>query len=255
MIFILTTLFIQNLFAFTLFGSDSNLKGYNLDDIYIYANESSCPAGFADQLSASIKSWNHVPMSRIKLHYGGATNVASSDLRLGNFNQKIVIACSNQFEIDSQDQNGNNGCAGSCLNQVYARSGVFAQNSQLTRAYIVINMNAAANARFDSISINYQQIILAHELGHTLGLGHSEYDSALMYAYIDNKTDLSLDRDDQLGLSFLYPYDVPLGCGHIKHDYTNWLFIFFSLPVLIAFRIKKRFLLPKKVHVSRYQKP
>lgn len=225
----------SQLYAFTLFGSYSNLTGFKVNDLYVYLNNNSCPTSLSSNLTEAIDTWNRTPMSRLKLHFGGSTSTPASDLRLGNFDERVTIACSTQFQIDSQDQSGSNGCSGSCLDRVYARAGVFADNNQnLSKSYIVINMNSSAQARFDSLSSQQQQITLAHELGHTLGLGHSEDSEALMYAYIDNKSELILSRDDQEGMAFLYPYDRTLGCGNLKNS-APWFLFLFLLPLWILF--------------------
>src|SRR5262249_40085250 len=45
-----------------------------------------------------------------------------------------------------------------------------------------------------------------HELGHALGLGHSEYPDATMYAFAHNDGRCaSLKADDMAGITFLYP--------------------------------------------------
>lgn len=235
---ILALLFNSSLYAFTLFGPYSNLTGYNVDDLYIYLNPNSCPQDFSQTVSHALEVWNEVPMSRLKLHYAGNTTTAASDLRTSNFSEQLVIACSTQFEIDSQDQNGSNGCSGSCLNQVYARSGIFTNSShQLTKAYIVINMNSSAQAKLDSLSFSQQEIVIAHELGHTLGIGHSEYSEALMYSYIDGKTELSLDRDDKQAMVFLYPYERTLGCGSLKNS-APWFLVLMLFPIWILYLFK-----------------
>ena len=245
---ILSLLLSTQVFAFTFFGPYSNLAGFNVDDLYIYLNPSSCPQNFSTTLTNAISTWNQVPMSRLTLHFGGSTTATASDLRTGNFEERVVIACSTNFETDSQDQNGDGGCTGTCLSQVYARAGVFTDNQQrLLKSYIVINMNPSAQARLSQLSLSQQEVVVAHELGHTLGLGHSNVPEALMHAYISNKNEALLDDDDQLGMAFLYPYDTPLGCGSMKAS-APWFLLLFLLPMFLIYLFKTN-------NVSRYRKP
>lgn len=245
---ILSLLISTQAFAFTFFGPYSNLAGFNVDDLYIYLNPNSCPQNFSTTLSNAINTWNQVPMSRLTLHYGGTSTATASDLRTGNFEERVTIACSTNFETDSQDQSGNGGCSGACLDQVYARAGVFADNQQrLTKSYIVINMNASAQARLSQLSLSQQEVVVAHELGHTLGLGHSKVPEALMHAFITNKSEAVLDDDDKQGLAFLYPYDTPLGCGSMKSS-APWFLLLFIIPVLLIFLFRTN-------SASRYHKP
>ncbi len=54
--------------------------------------------------------------------------------------------------------------------------------------------------------------LLGHELGHVLGLNHSRYAAAMMYATIDGDgRDSTLHLDDQRGVRFLYPASVSEG--------------------------------------------
>ena len=67
------------------------------------------------------------------------------------------------------------------------------------------------------------QIIIAHEVGHLLGLGHTQYEPSLMYYSIGEKKYLRLSQDDMDGLSFLYPRnelggDGLFGCGTLENQ-------------------------------------
>jgi hypothetical protein len=59
--------------------------------------------------------------------------------------------------------------------------------------------------------------VIAHEIGHALGLGHSEVSEALMYYQIVPKRS-TLGQDDIDGITFLYPVGIPgdlAGCGFL----------------------------------------
>lgn len=60
------------------------------------------------------------------------------------------------------------------------------------------------------------QTVAMHELGHSLGLGHSTVSSATMYAYYTG-SDTSLSYDDHAGIWSLYgTYSSPSGCGTLE---------------------------------------
>lgn len=66
--------------------------------------------------------------------------------------------------------------------------------------------------------------VMAHEVGHLLGLGHSQEPEATMYATV-GQAELkkrSLEKDDMAGVCFVYPYGsgTPPGAGQgtIKND-------------------------------------
>ena len=50
---------------------------------------------------------------------------------------------------------------------------------------------------------NLEQV-MTHEIGHALGLAHSDYRSAVMYAYYSYKANFGLNQDDINGIVYLY---------------------------------------------------
>jgi Matrixin len=67
----------------------------------------------------------------------------------------------------------------------------------------VILINDAAST-FGNLSKNDQISVIAHEIGHAIGLGHSEDKAALMY-YRTVNLRKNLGQDDIDGVSYLYP--------------------------------------------------
>jgi hypothetical protein len=92
---------------------------------------------------------------------------------------------------------------------------------KIAGAVILINDSGT----FGNLSRNDQIAVLAHEMGHALGLGHSEDDAALMYyRTIDLRSNLG--QDDIDGISYLYPMHVDAFglfggfCGTISDNKT-----------------------------------
>jgi len=115
-------------------------------------------------------------------------------------------------------------------------------------AVVLLNTNSAA---LKNLSYNDKVAVIAHELGHALGLGHTDDKAAIMYyRTIDQRK--KLGEDDMRGISYLYPIKLDFGgllggCGTISTDTKNppknppfiWMVISFgglvSLYELIRF--------------------
>lgn len=91
-------------------------------------------------------------------------------------------------------------------------------------AVILIN---DASSTFGSLSRSDKIAVIAHEIGHAFGLGHSKDSAALMHYKIKD-LQKKLGQDDVDGVSFLYPIHGDLfglsdggilgGCGTITTD-------------------------------------
>lgn len=81
------------------------------------------------------------------------------------------------------------------------------------RVFGIVLFNSKANLNDDHNIEAY----MAHELGHAVGLGHSEKPSALMYYKAGHHVQEKLTLDDWDGASYLYPLDTvfPPSCGTI----------------------------------------
>lgn len=206
-VFAVYLIFASNAFAFTLNGSgNSSMQGWQDSHIKLYVNTANCPAGIdvPTLISESAKVWNNVPTSTLSVSYGGSTNSSTISF-------PVTVYCEVNFQLVTQaDQNSVPGAAigdGS--------SGI------LTRGLLYLNASAGY-ANIANYDYEQLKIILAHEIGHILGLGHTEDKTALMYFDASAKTQLSLSQDDIDGISYLYPSNELsdnkiAGCGIITH--------------------------------------
>lgn len=91
----------------------------------------------------------------------------------------------------------------------------------ITGAVILVN-NSAGSTAFANLSKDDRIGVIAHEIGHAIGLGHSDVKASLMYyRTVDQRS--SLGEDDMKGVSYLYPMQVDGfgllgGCATITTD-------------------------------------
>lgn len=191
--------------------------------------------------------WNKSPTSRLKLRKGSIVNVAT-DFHTGticmpttNCEPNPDLAVASDILISCNNNTAN--FSSSAILAVTIPNNI----SGTTIIGSLVLINDQASNQFDTKSRNEQAAIIAHELGHAFGLGHSPVQDSLMY-YATMSKRMALGRDDIDGISYLYPKQQPIsGCGTIDlngGDKPNWwggLFIGFSIIALAElFRNKRK---------------
>ena len=192
--------------AFTLNSqTDSNLKGWANSDLQLNINSANCPAGL--DVTAIIQDaadvWNNVPDAKIHVSVGQSTAGTS-------MSSPPTVYCETNFQT----------VVGANQNAVPGAAAVVGSTGRVTQGilYLNVSLGQANIANFDGTIL---RVILAHEIGHILGLGHSSDTTALMYYDASAKTQLSLSQDDMDGISYLYPSnelngDKIAGCGRVN---------------------------------------
>lgn len=205
-----------NLYAFTL--NPNTGKGFKSNNISIIIADTDCSgAGFStSKLKELTKKaidhyWNDVASSAINLKVSGidsSIDIAGSDhiTALNNLvpNNKIVAGCNT-----TADDFNNPAILGSAL---------MSCSGSTCKAVLILNAN---NSRLNDFSSEELEAVIAHEIGHAIGLGHSEYKHNLMYYSVGGKNQSWLGLDDIDGVSYLYPHDSEVlglfgSCGTIQ---------------------------------------
>jgi predicted Zn-dependent protease len=221
-----------NAWAFTLNNSGKLVFGQ--DEVMVNVAGGFCTnIGITDQEFLSIVS-EAVDNSRLKLRAGQVVNVATAFYTDNiceastNCTPNSTLAVSSDILI-SCNNNTTNFSASSIL-------GVTIPNniSGTTIIGSLVLINDRTSTQFGLKTRSEKVAIIAHELGHTFGLGHSPVkDSLMYYATVTQRS--ALGRDDIQGISYLYPKQQPFsGCGTIDLNGKGpnlWpgLFIGFSL--------------------------
>ncbi len=158
--------------------------------------------------------WNTVPTSRLELKDGGFLDTTDDDftdgelcLHDGNCGGTPIPAVSDI--VITCNTNATNFPGGSSLLALTLPTSL--SGKDIRGAIVAIN---ATNGSFAALSREKQIAVLAHEIGHAIGLGHTGVQANLMY-YTVVPQRARLGQGDIDGLTWLYPVQLDMfgfGC-------------------------------------------
>lgn len=181
--------------AFTLITAD--MRGWDPAEVKLHFNPANCPSGAAveEAIERSVNLWNGAPTSRLRLVYQGKTSLTGGQ-------GEPVVEC-----VTS-------GLASSLGVGILSTIG-----GRINSAHIELNGEPSAVGYVGNYTVDQLAVVVAHEIGHVIGLGHSSSETALMYPSIGRKDTLSLSQDEVDGVTYLYPRREPadgaLGCASL----------------------------------------
>jgi hypothetical protein len=200
--------------AFTLATSDTQQQGWAAKPLKFNINRAHCPGDIDTLIAASFALWNSVPSSSLVLEMGADSSTTPTQLDGGTATDTPLIVCDPDFSSTL-----------SLDGDLIAGVGIVLGSSYrpITNGGLILNVESGKTAALDSLDGVTKKIVVAHELGHVLGLGHTADESSLMYYSAGSRIALRLSLDDQNGISYLYPRNefsnrkLIAGCGTISH--------------------------------------
>lgn len=164
--------------------------------------------------------WNRVHTSRLEIVRGSIVDVATvfqtgeicTNFPSSPCTINTAMAVSSDILISCNTDADNYSNSPSVLGVTLPNN---VSGTAIKGALILVNDNSGNS--FQSLSRAEKIAVLAHEIGHAVGLGHSNTDRNLMY-YQSVATRGTLGPDDVDGITYLYPMEQPFGgCGSIAY--------------------------------------
>lgn len=187
-------------------------SGWAANTLSVNYDWSACPTPsdtLTTALNTAMSAWNNLPSINMTLSVGSAvsTSFAAASSAENNGSATLttpVIFCDPNMATDFSIKNA----SGATL--VYWNS-----SGKIYGGMIGLNAIASDTGNIQNYTNTALSVLLAHELGHLLGLGHSPETYALMYYRLNSTTSLNLSEDDVDGATFLYPRSEPGGGGFL----------------------------------------
>lgn len=196
--------------AWTTLGT--NISGWSGgSNLVIYYDVTNCSISqtvLETALETALQAWNGIPTSSLKLSKALVTTpVSVTTFTGGTATQVPIILCDTAFSTTNQTDG----------NYVPAATRTGTKLDPISYGGIILNSETGKSANIANFSADQIAVILGHELGHVLGLGHSSSTNAVMYYSLQSKTQVILTQDDRDGITFLYPRNEfkggAFGCG------------------------------------------
>ena len=218
-IILFSLFFVQQIYGFTLLYS--NGKHFANTEITINVSSNNCTnsgvtaAALLDKVMESLKKyWNIIPTTSLEIVKGTtvAIDVSTATSALDFITSvepgTIIVGCN----TDTSAIFTSTGTKG---------VGSLAYSGDTVWGYLLIR-DTVANG-FSTLSNDLQLALIAHEIGHAIGIGHSEIPVALMYYSLngeENKIQEKMTMDDLDAVTYLYPHEKKIGglggsCGTI----------------------------------------
>jgi hypothetical protein len=226
----------NNVLGFTL--NTSTGAAFEADEVAVNVASITCTnLGVSNEELLSLaeeavdRFWNRVSTSRLQMIRGQISPVAAA------FGTDVIT--SSALSVPSGILISCNTSTGNFANSSILAVALPTNATGRTINGSLILINDQANNQFASRTRDEQISIIAHEIGHAIGLGHSSVEDSLMF-FKSLAIRVELGEDDLAGVTFLYPREQPFGCGTIDFKGTGSPLLYSAfLGLLVAFLISR----------------
>jgi len=213
----------------------SNLRGWATSQLVFSVNTANCTIANAELFSIideAINAWNGVPTANLSLSRSqvASTTTVAEFVALTATDSPLIF-CDPSFATST----------GADSDYVPAAAQAFSDSSgELVYGGVYLNAQLGSGAEISGIQRSQMVIILAHEIGHVLGLGHSSNLKALMYYSVAGKTTPVIAQDDMDGITHLYPRSEgasqAFGCAavHRQNDSVPMVWLVMAMASLLG---------------------
>lgn len=214
------------------------IDGWAADPLPVYVNPTGCTipeAELYDEVDRAIAIWNAVPTSRLTMVRSPLVSTTThTEFQADTATDMPVIFCDPNFGDSDHVGSADFVPAATLLRNISV--------GPLVNAAIYLNVQPGAGAEISQMDIEELRITLTHEMGHMLGLGHSDASTSLMYFSLSGKSTARITEDDRMGITFLYPRNEfskgAFGCAAVPGSGTPWgmaaAFLYLAALVLAA---------------------
>ena len=223
---IILSLFSAPAMAFTLLTGPQNQVtiGWDASSVTFDVDTSCAPyaSKVNDAIETASNTWGAVPTSSLKIFRGSTVTLpnpittyvgsgASQYAPVGN----TIVYCDTNFGANSgEDANSIPG---------FASSQNYSSDGKIRGGLLVLNMQVGAAANVNTLDSTLVSVVLTHEIGHSIGFGHSRDTEALMYYNSGPGRLPVLTKDDIDAVTYLYPQQESgksfLGCASVAGLY------------------------------------
>ena len=185
-------------FGFTLIGSSRAVKGWDTEKLEFHINPENCPDNVNDLMDQALDGWNQIPTLGVHLTRGADSSTAVASAMAGTSDGTPTVHCASDMAGIGLNPESIPGVA---TGQQISGSG------NLNYGVLILNAQTGASANINNLNENLVVDVMAHEIGHILGLGHSTDTGALMYYDASKRTNAAVTQDDVDGITYLYARD------------------------------------------------